>query len=548
MSTENSENRNIESNNEPHLDLNLSKKDSDPIAAKEEIKQSYFSATEKAKEWIKIANNFQHVKRSLKSYSNVLIEFFFEKIGYKYKGKIEHPNFLHLSAEAWILGIFAELEKEVNGNLLNLTFHNLINLIANIIVKENAFIENMELLIGRFSYLEPFAKEDKIFRSMLIDLNSTKNEVLKDDKILKNFELSYEKFVNIMEKILRISFNVFLNNINSAEENKKSNLLFQNFESLRKQNKLSFEEFEKAYVIAKSIKDIPSDNLKHQLIGYFEFSMSNFDDLLKEVQSFNKNSGSLIFKIFTVLPKIYLLDLVHRRIEFLKNFSGKDFSLKNLRLENMRNFLGELYKDSKEALGHALYLADDTGKELKKWVSTIQVVKMASSASCDFYANLKKNYGEYFFYGFYRFNIVFSHFKQVTLSVKETLGSYTITVLDKSVGSAFYLQRAIFGFIAHNFQNLKSALIGNDPLFRVNSDDEHFYSIEVNKKLFIVNPELFFEFFAMVKGYLGKMYNLRFIVADVARNVNRKIMEVASSISGKESQKNVDLSGHNKEN
>jgi hypothetical protein len=547
MSTENSENRNIESNIEPDLDLNLWKKDSDPTAAKEEIKQSYFSATEKANEWIKIAHNFQHVKRSLKSYRNTLLEFIFEKIGYKYKGKIAHPNFLHLSAEAWILGIFAELEKEVNGNLHNLTFHNLINLIANIIVKENAFIENMEMLIGRFSYLEPFAKEDKIFRSMLIDLNSTKNEVLKDDKILKNFELSYEKFVNIMEKILRISFNVFLNNINSAEENKKSNLLFQNFESLRKQNKQSFEEFEKAYVIAKSIKDIPSDNLKHQLLGYFEFSMSNFDDLLKEIQSFNKNSGSVIFKIFTVLPKIYLLDLVHRRLEFLKNFSGNEFSLNNLRLENMRNFLAEFYKDSKGALGQALYLADDTGKELKKWVSTIQVVKMASSASCDFYANLKKNYGEYFIYGFYRFNIVFSVFKQVTLSVKETLGSYIITVLDKSVGSAFYLQRAIFGFIAHNFQNLKSALIGNDPLFRVNADDEHFYSIEVNKKLFIVNPELFFEFFAMVKGYLGKMYNLRFIVADVAGNVNRKIMGVASSISGKESQKNVELSGHNKE-
>lgn len=547
MSTENSENRNFESNNEQNIQSIQAKRDSDPFKQKEEIKQSFYSATDKAKEWTKIARDFQCAKRSLKSYRNILLEFLFEKLGYKYKGHINHPNFLHLCAEAWLLGIFQELERELNGDTLNLTFHGLINLISNLIVKENAFIENMEMLIGRFSYLEPFAKEEKIFRNILIDLNSSKNEVLKDDKILKNFELSYEKFVGVLEKILRIAFNVFLNNINSTEENKKSNLLYNNFEALRKQNNLSFEEFQKSYLSAKNLKDIPSDNLRHQLLGYYEFSLSCLEDLLQEVRVFSKNAASVIFKIFSVLPKIYLFDLLQRRLDFLKYFPGEDFSLKNFRLENLRNFVSESYSDAKYALTEASYLADDTGKDLRKWVNTIPAVQMASNATYDFYSAMRDNYGQYFNWGLERFSLYFSFLKNVTLAVKETLGAFVITVFDKSVGSALCLQRAVFGFIGRNFQVLKTALIGNEPLFRVYSKDDDFYSIEINKRLFILKPELFFDFFAMVKGYLGKIYDLRFVAGDVAGDVKSRIIQVASGSENEPAKQNVEMSAQKHE-
>ncbi len=537
MSSENSENRNIESNNDQLKEDNALKKNSGHLIQKVDLKQSFFSATETAGEWIKISNEFIHTKKSLRSYRNELFEFLFEKLGYRYSGNINHPSFLHLSAEAWLIGIFQELEIEINSSLNNITFHSLINLIANAIVKENAFIENMEMLIGRFSYLEPFAKEEKIFRGVLIDLNSTKNEVLKDDKILKNIELSYENFVGIIEKILRIGFNVFLNNINSAEENKKSTLLYENFKALRKQqntNLLSFEDFVKAYTKAKSFNEIPSENLRHQLLGYFEFSRCSLEDLRQEVSCFNKNVCSIIFKVFAVLPKIYLFDFMRRKLEFLKSFPAEG-SGNCFKIENMRSSFAQCYKDSKGRVGEALFYADDKRKELfKKWLKMIPAVQSAANGSYDFYAIIKGKYSECLSYSFLRINSLFSPFKNVVLTVKENLRAFVLVVRDKSAGSALYVQKAVFGFIARNFQAVKTAMIGNEPMFRVNSKDDNFYSVEINKKLFVIKPELFPDFLMMLRGFLGTVYDLRFAPRKVAGDVNRKIMEVAASSSQNE--------------
>jgi len=523
MNMENSENKINQKQMDNDLNSNLLKKESE-IIIKEEIKQAYFSATDKLKEWIKIYRNFQSVKDSLNSYKNMMLEFIFDQIGYKYNGHIVHPNFLHLSAEAWLLGVFQELEKEINGNLLNITFNDLINLISQIIVKENVFIENMVVLIGKFSYLESFANEDRIFRSMLIDMNSTKIEILKDEKILKNYELSNEKFTQIMEKILRTAFNIFLNNINSDEEFKKSTLLYTCFDNLKKQHNLSFEEFQKSYATAKKMNEIISDNLRHQLLGYYEFSLSSFDDLLLELQDFNKNSSSIIFKIFSILPKNLLTEFFHNKLDFLKALEF-NFSLRNLRLQHIRKFLEHCYVNSKYCLTEAYSGLDYKAKKVKSWVNSMEVVKSVSNISYELYKNSRDNFGEYFLTGFRKFNFFYTPLKYITLEIKDKGKSFVITVLNSSVQFAVFLQRIVFGFIARNFQILKNYLIGKEPLFKVSSEDEDFYSIEINKKLFLINPELFFDFFSAIGGFLGKIYNLKFIAEDFTRINNKKVLE-----------------------
>ncbi len=534
MRSENSENINTE-NHEDELNTIEpcnQKKESDMLIKEklktvnlllqEEQKPENILAIKKAKNWIKLSNNFLSLKKDLKSYKNVLLEFIFERIGYRYKGHIPHPNFLHLSAEAWLLGIFQEIEKEINENIQSITFNRIINLISQIIVKENVFIENMEILIGKFKYLEPFAKEDKIFRSILIDMNSTKNEILKDERILKNDELSYEKFMHVIEKILRTSFNNFLNNINSAEENKKSTLLCNNFEHLNKTKNLSFEEFQKSYITAKNMKDITSDNLRHQLVGYFEFCLSNFEDLITELDIFNNNSKSIVFKILHLLPKITLIETINDKLNHLKKFNFDFFSMKNLRLENVRKFIENCYC---YALTEVNHYGDNNLKNMKNWINSIDIVKSAKDITYKYYSKGKNAYSNYVNFTFDKANFLNSPLKNLTLLIKEKGSYYTMTVLHKTRGSAIALQRFVLDFLTKYFQILKDFIPGKEHFFKIDSNSEYFYTIEVSKSLLLKKPRIFFDFFNSLKEKLSKIYNMKLFIDAIPTFENKKKLE-----------------------
>lgn len=485
---------------------------------------SSFSASEKIKNWLQISQNFQLVKKAFKSYKNILLEFVFEKIGYKYKGHIKHPNFLHLSAAAWLLGLFQEIEKELSAEALkeNFTFRNLLNLIFEIIVKENVFIENMEILIGKFSYLGAYAKEEKVFRSILIDLNSTKNEVLKDEKTLnlKANELNSESFEKTLEKILLISFNLFLNNINSAEENKRNFILyeisqeaFNSDEAAKKEFK--FEEFLSAYAQRKNISKIQNENLRNQLLGFFDFAKVSLDDLTSEISAFNKNSSSLIYKVSELLPKKLTLndfaDLLQNKLNFLRKY-GLDFSqVKNLRLENAKRFIESCFADTKKAAIESYHRVNNRIHDAKSWINSVEMVQSAKSASYSLYGKSREYFAASFDLAFNKLNVYYNPLKTATLEVTEKASSYVLTLKESGAQKILGFKKLVFDFVALNFQALKGFIAGENPLFKVNSKEDGFYSIEINKKLLLVNPALFYEFFDFVKGILAKFYELKVV-------------------------------------
>ena len=497
----------------------------------ESANSSNVSASEKTKEWLQTSRNFQEVKKAFKSYKNIILEFVFEKIGYKYKGHIKHPNFLHLSAEAWLLGLFQEIEKEINSEDLNeiknLTFAKLMKKIYEIIVKENVFIENMEILIGKFSYLGAFAKETKVFRSMLIDLNSTKNEVLKDQKILKNSELNYESFVKTLEKILLIAFNLFLNNINSAEENKKSFILYEIIEAFKadeEKKPFKFEEFLSAYLLRKNLGEIAlSENLRNQLLGYFDFASVGFEDLTSEITVFNKNSSSLIFKVYTLLPKQFNFSdfayLFQNKLEDLLKKYGFDFSqvknLKNFKLENVKKFIEMCFEESKTVVIASYQKVNNRVHEAKSWINSLELMENAKSASYSLYGKSREYFDVKLQFAQSKFNFYYPPLKTAVLEVKEKTFSYVLTFKENSESKILEFKKLVFDFITINFQALKNFIAGENPLFKLTKKEDGFYSLEINKKIMFLNPSFLYEFFDFVKRILGQIYDLKIVKGTV---------------------------------
>lgn len=505
------ENSEIMKESEIPIELNEDAGDSDKIAG--------FSASETIKEWLQISQDFQAGKKAFKSYKNLLIEFVFEKIGYKYKGHIKRPNFLHLSAEAWLLGLFHEIEREISAEPIkeDFTFTNLINLISQIIVKENVFIENMEILISKFSYLTAYENQEKIFRNVLIDLNSSKNEVLKDEKILKNNALNCENFIKTLEKILLISFNLYLNNNNFVEENNRNFTLYEIIEAFKAdegKKELKFEEFLSAYKERKNLSEVPKENFRYQLLGYLNFAESSFADLTSEIKAFNKNSR-LIYKVFALLPKRLTFtdfaELVQNKLDFLKKYGLDLTKVKNLNIETVQKFIESCFAESKKALTHSYQGVSHRIDEAKSWINSIELVKSAKDASYTLYGKSREYFAAPLEFAYGKLNFFYGPLKTTTLELKEKAFSYVLTLKENTEQKVLGFKKLIFDFVARNFQALKNFISGENPLFKLNSKDDGFYSIEINKKLLFLNPALFYEFFDFVKGILAKVYDLRIV-------------------------------------
>jgi len=486
------------------------------ISSLEEDLNAEIYASEKVEKWLNITHDFQCIKEALETYKNILIDYIFNKIGYKYKGYFKDPNFLHLSAEAWILGIFQELEKELNEeNLKNLKFNKLINYISHIIVKENVFIENIKFLIKKFSYLEAFLKEDKVLRNVLIELNSNKNEILKDEEYSKNEDLTFIEFTKILEKILKMSFAVYINNISSKEENKNNALLYTIYEKLNNENKLTLEDFENTYAKEKNLEDPLSENLRHQLQGYYDFALIKFEHIVSEIILFNKDSSCIFNKMFSMVNNISIADFFLKNVEnFSKNHFGNHIDFKkieNFRINRFKDILKNYYTISKDSIQEVKNNVNLKFSNARNWIFSNEIIKNTKIYSNEFYNksskffDLKINWAE-------KFDYFYSPFKTVTLEMKENGTSYVFTLKDKSIEAVLFFQKFIFGFVANNYQALKSILTGENQFLKVQKkENEGYYSIEINKKLLQVNPKIFNEFFGLVKGLLGKVYNLKFI-------------------------------------
>lgn len=518
---------NIDSNIKPNISAKSEVNDINNMI-QDEGHEKIITASAAAKDLIALAGRFQDVKRSLNSYKNIAIEYIFEKIGYEYKGAIQEPNFLHLSAESWIIGLFQELEKEVNGNIPSLSFNSLINLISQIIVKENVFIENMEILIGKFEHLKPFTREDKIFRSILIDLNSTKNEILKDEKILKNKDLSYSDFNEIFGRILKISFNIFLNNINSAEENKKSLALFELFEKVRKSENNNFAQFLKLYAAEKNWKEITDKNLINQLDGFYRFSLCSFEDLIHDVDLFNKNSSSLLYKIISLIPIIKIHEILNNKLDVFKKFFA-NYSTQNLRLERVKNFLESIITIANKSKNDAIAILNDKKEGLKNWINSSECIKFAKDKAFSIY-NKGNEYFINYFKGYYKFafdkfNFFYNPLKDKTLEIKDKGFSYILGIKDASKEKVLFYKQIILGYFTLNYNRFKEYIFGSEPLLKVISkENDDYFSIEIKKKLLIINPAIVFEILAFVKSLFFRVLLLDYIFSTKTDN-RQKIAE-----------------------
>ena len=456
--------------------------------------------TETARRLISLANNLQLVKKTLSSYKNICIDYIFDKIGYEYKGKINNPNFLHLSAQSWIAGLFQELEKEINGNLSDLTYNSLLNLISQIIVKENVFIENMEVLIGKFFHLRPFTREDKTFRSMIIDLNSTKNEILKDEKITKNQEITEKEFYLMFEKILKSSFNIFLNNYNNIciEDNKKSLILYDNFEALKKENKLNFENFLNKCLEKKGITILSDKKIQTQIEEFYNFSLYSFEDLVEELELFNKNSISLIYKILSIFSKFELREFMLKQFNFLKLLGECNY--KNLRIQRIKNFLETIYTNINDNYKNTFTMVDQRKEKIRNWINSIDYVKKTKEKSKDLF---NKTY--FFFQGHSKFafdkiNFFCVPIYEKTLQIKNSGIEIIFSIKDASIDKFICYKNIILTYIMLKYKNAIEYFIGKESLVKIELENKDYVSIVIKKKLFFVDPTKFFELIVFLQN------------------------------------------------
>jgi hypothetical protein len=606
-------------------------------------------ATNQVKKISSISKNFENLQRNLYSYRNILFDNIFEKIGYEYKGKIQEPNFLHLSTQSFLIGIYQEIDKEIkDNNLEKITYCDLINLISQAIVKENFFVEAMEIQIGKFKSLRPFVKEDKIFRSMLIDLNSTKNEILKNEEILKNQNLTEKDFKKILEKIFKISLNVFLNNINSDEDEKKNYLLYENFENLQEKNKENFDLdiFLTQYALMKNINlnknDKKSDkNLINQLEGYYRFCLCSFDDIINEIEQFNENANSLIFKISSILEKFEYFEIFKnfKNLESLRNFVGlknfknfsilensygesllalkkfsnfsnENFSLKNFsyenfnflkefllqnnyidinsnfrnlrekfdfdfdfkfnfdfkflfdfsainalnkRYQNFLNFMESLYNSIKLKSDKTYLEIETKSSKLKKWINSIECVKSTKEKTYENFNKTKILYEKISnkFHDSMNFNLNFYKEKFLvklnSLCIKENSEKFLFSIKDSSLEKIKYFKEIIINFLSlyakklnESFNYLK--LNEGKPLFKISTDKDNYFSIEINKNFL---PENFLILANMFKKLLNEFFTFEYVQYFFNNNNITKELKSIKSVEENMDQKNEIVSNKN---
>ena len=126
-------------------------------------------------------SEFEQAKKSLQMGSNYYLGKLFSFLGYHYKGRIEKPNILHISTEAWLLGVIGEFKKEIkHEEITSLYFYDLLRFIKSCIIEESLFIENMKLLTGIYEVNELALSDNRIFKVLLVNIQDTKNQIQMD--------------------------------------------------------------------------------------------------------------------------------------------------------------------------------------------------------------------------------------------------------------------------------------------------------------------------------------------------------------------------------
>jgi hypothetical protein len=483
-------------------------------------------ATERLHSWFKLHSDFEETKKYLNNVGNLYVNKLFSFLGYHYKGIVENPNILHISAEAWLLGVFGELKKE--NTLLeskNVSYHTLLTQIKQVIVEENTFLDNMKLLTGIYGVDEPALSDNRVFKMFLVNIQDTKNAIM-----LEGEKITRQDFDDTLLRTLRLAFNYTLNEFNSNEQEKKSLEMLNIFLEIKtlaeggeEQPQLTFEKFSQVYLEKKKIKiaELPQEEerkLNIHLEAFYEFCLSSFEELIEEIRLFNKNAGSILFKIKNLvsLKNIKRMYIKYIDIKYL-NFIMKKFEtgMKNLRLEKVLVFMKTVVDKVQPCVENAVSKVKVNYSESKKWISsTVHKYEQMSEPVLKYfrvyYGMAMENYMN--FSKIPRELIVekiYTPAKNITMNVKNNSINLVISTYNFGKVNAEQLKNYITERVSQNLQNAKNTVFGNDPLVKVNyhekQDSKEYMSISISKKLFLIDPTKATE---LVRNIIDKISHL----------------------------------------
>ena len=373
--------------------------------------------------------------------------------------------------------------------------------------------------------------------------------------------------------------------------------------------------FLKQYGFLKNLNldknDEKSDkNLINQLEGYYRFCLCSFEDLLNEIEQFNKNADSLIYKISSILEKFEF----YQKIENLKNLTFEDlkglkdfknfknyenlkqslpnfyfenltklqnsenfkiyksfllenkylnltklaekfnfdfdfkfnfdfsfifnfnFDFVNKRYQNIKNYLDSLYESIKLRSDIAYVNIETKTAKLKKWINSIECVKSTKEKTYEnfnrtkiFYEKISKNINSNFNFtekvNFLKENFTLNlNLNLHSLSIQETGQKYFCAIKDSSIEKINFVKRILINFLTiyakkfnESFNYLK--LNQGKPLFRIYTDEDNYFSIEINKNFL---PENFFTFVNFLRKFMKENFIFEYVFYLNRNNYNNK--------------------------
>jgi hypothetical protein len=464
------------------------------------------NAVKTLKYFFELSENFSNVKKLLATRKNYYINYLFSLLGYSYKGSDEHVNILHLSAQAWLLGVFDELQSEIlrkNSANQSLTYKETLKHIRQIIVEENVFLDNIKLLTGVFHLDEPSLKDGRIFKQILVNIQATKTEILKE---LPHEEINQTQFADLLFKIFTNAFNYFLNDYNSFEEDKKSLLLLNILEKYQEDTAdRNAETFKNRYYKEKelneeSLTELERKRLNLQLEQYFYFSESSNEELLDEIELFNKNSVNILFKITSLanLKNIKQVGLKYFDL-LLSNSHWIETKMKNLKLERVLEFTKALYSNGVEIYNKGKEKLNERIEVLRVWGKTIEESVDNNPLVKDFRAFTSRVY-EQGYKNVFQIPREFIQDKVLqpgkNLLLRFSSNSVEIVIEQLKVGKekSKELFQRVLESLKNSYSSLTGIVFGKDALIKVDyQTEEEYMKITISKKLLLLDPRKFRE-------------------------------------------------------
>jgi len=442
------------------------------------------------KHFFKLTSDFEKTKCALHTFGNYYTNYFFSTLGYQFNGKIDSPNILHLSAEAWLLGVFSDLKKD-NNEPKNEPYNQILSHVKNVIVSTPTFIDNVTLLTLNYGIDEPALKGDeKIFDIILVNLNGTKTNILKDID-LDHF-VSRQEFEDIFIKIFRTAFNYTLNEFNSREENKKNLDMLNIYTTLSaEKEQKTFNDYFETYLkgrgldSSEALPQVEREKIKGILEKYYNFCRTDFEDLIDEIYFFNKNAASVLFKLTKLLSPKNLKRIIRKYYDIVTG--TVEDSLVKFRLDKILDLYKNLYGKVYEYESQGVTLVKNKYDSIKHWVSnsfdSSEAVKVVKGYYTQVYGYTVK-YSEVprkFVY-----DKVYKPIENLTLVITDT----SVEIISKTINKTEQFKNYVTNTVTTSVNEVKNALFGQEALVKVSSDEnEEYLSISISKKLFLIDPQ-----------------------------------------------------------